>query len=392
MEDVARGYVHLAWTGLRNRDHAIADAALAAGLDYCAAPRLDLWRLYLQGLQSRSQLDQGHWTEAAETASVVLGDARTSSIPRIHAGVVLALVRARRGDPGSSEPLDGALALSRARRGAPVRRGGRRGAGGGRLAARRSRRRGAGDRGRLRNWRRELGAGGVVGELALWRRRAGVSEQIAATSPSPMRCSSRATGRRRRPSGRRSGARTRRRWRWPTATAPPATARWTSCTSSAPARRRPSSPAACVPAAPAGLRRGPRRTTRDNPANLTPREVEVLALRRAGAAQPADRRAALRLGQDGRSPRRRDPAQARRPHARRGGRGGPAARPRARRRLSGCTTAPPAAISHTRSDDPTPAPRRSRRHRGARRLRSASARSRRAPSCRASASRCRWST
>jgi DNA-binding NarL/FixJ family response regulator len=27
-----------------------------------------------------------------------------------------------------------------------------------------------------------------------------------------------------------------------------------------------------------GLRRGPRRTTRDNPANLTPREVEVLAL------------------------------------------------------------------------------------------------------------------
>jgi DNA-binding NarL/FixJ family response regulator len=27
-----------------------------------------------------------------------------------------------------------------------------------------------------------------------------------------------------------------------------------------------------------GLRRGPRRTTRENPANLTPREVEVLAL------------------------------------------------------------------------------------------------------------------
>ena len=56
---------------------------------YCAEPNLDLWRLYLQGFQSRSQLDQGRWTEAAETASVALGDARTSSIPRILAGVSL---------------------------------------------------------------------------------------------------------------------------------------------------------------------------------------------------------------------------------------------------------------------------------------------------------------
>jgi DNA-binding NarL/FixJ family response regulator len=40
-----------------------------------------------------------------------------------------------------------------------------------------------------------------------------------------------------------------------------------------------------------GLRRGPRRTTRDNPANLTPREVEVLALIEQGLRnrQIADR-------------------------------------------------------------------------------------------------------
>ena len=40
-----------------------------------------------------------------------------------------------------------------------------------------------------------------------------------------------------------------------------------------------------------GLRRGPRRTTRDNPANLTPREVEVLALVEQGLRnrQIADR-------------------------------------------------------------------------------------------------------
>ena len=110
--DVARAYGNLAWAALRNREYAVVDAALAAGLEYCTEPNLDLWRLYLQGFQSRSQLDQGKWTEAAETASVVLGDARTSSIPRILAGVSLGLVRARRGDPRSADALDAALALA----------------------------------------------------------------------------------------------------------------------------------------------------------------------------------------------------------------------------------------------------------------------------------------
>ena len=37
--DVARGYGHLAWAALRNREYATVDAALAAGLDYCAEPQ-----------------------------------------------------------------------------------------------------------------------------------------------------------------------------------------------------------------------------------------------------------------------------------------------------------------------------------------------------------------
>jgi DNA-binding CsgD family transcriptional regulator len=110
--DVARGYGNLAWAALRSREYALLDAALDAGLQHCAEPNLDLWRLYLQGFQSRSHLDQGRWTEAAETASVALGDARTSSIPRILAGVSLGLVRARRGDPRSADALDAAHALA----------------------------------------------------------------------------------------------------------------------------------------------------------------------------------------------------------------------------------------------------------------------------------------
>ena len=126
----------------------------------------------------------------------------------------------------------------------------------------------------------ELGARGVVGELALWRRRAGISEEIAADVAEPYAVPARRRlARRRRSSGPPSGARTKRRWRWPTATPT--------------ARRRALDQLHELGAAPGGgdrraaparagraraARAGRAATTRDNPANLTPREVEVLAL------------------------------------------------------------------------------------------------------------------
>src|SRR2546430_4700698 len=149
------------------------------GVQTCALPIL-----YLQALHARSQLDQGRWTEAAEAAALVLGDSRTSSIPRIHAGVVLGLVRARRGDPGSDEVVDQARALSElaeelqyveavaaARAEAAWLRGDRRGAAQATQAA--------------FELATALRAGGVLGELALWRRRAGLTDEKLADVPEP---------------------------------------------------------------------------------------------------------------------------------------------------------------------------------------------------------------
>jgi ATP/maltotriose-dependent transcriptional regulator MalT len=281
VEDVARGYAHLAWAGVRNRDHGVADAALAAGLEHCTAPSLDLWRLYLQGVQARSLLHQGRWTEAAETASIVLGDARTSSIPLIYAGVVLALVRARRGDPGWTDALAHAQSLSGladelqyleavAAAGAEVAwlRGEREAAVQATEAA--------------FALATEVGAGGVVGELALWRRRAGVVEQLDLDVPEPY------------------AAQLAGDWRaaaeqW-AAIGRPYDEALALADGDAAARHRAldhlhelgAAPAAAIVArrlrakGARGLRRGPRRTTRDNPANLTPREVEVLALLEQG--------------------------------------------------------------------------------------------------------------
>jgi DNA-binding CsgD family transcriptional regulator len=255
----------------------VADAALAAGLEYCGAPRLDLWRLYLQSLEARSQLDQGRWTEAADSAAVALGDARTSSIPRITAGVVLALVRARRGDPGAVDALERARALSEladqlqyveavAAAGAEMAwlSGDRQGVVRATEAA--------------YALATEIGASGVVGELALWRRRAGLSEEV--TGPVAEPYASQLAG------DWRAAA---EQW---AAIGRPYEEALALADGDGEARRRAldhlhelgAGPAAAIVArrlrarGARGLRRGPRRTTRDNPANLTPREVDVLAL------------------------------------------------------------------------------------------------------------------
>src|SRR5712691_9181231 len=55
---------------------------------------------------SRLELDQGLWSEAADSASSVLRIPRTSTTPRIVSLVVLGLPRARRGDPEAWLPLD----------------------------------------------------------------------------------------------------------------------------------------------------------------------------------------------------------------------------------------------------------------------------------------------
>jgi DNA-binding CsgD family transcriptional regulator len=117
-----------------------------------------------------------------------------------------------------------------------------------------------------------------VGELALWRRRAGLAEELAGPVAEPY------------------AVQLAGDWRaaaeqW-TAIGRPYEAALALADGDGEARRRAldrlhelgAGPAAAIVArrlrarGARGLRRGPRRTTRDNPANLTPREVEVLAL------------------------------------------------------------------------------------------------------------------
>jgi DNA-binding CsgD family transcriptional regulator/tetratricopeptide (TPR) repeat protein len=111
LEDhVGRAFLNLAWLSTRQRLLTLADQYLEAGLDYCRERGLDYWGLSLRACRARSELNRGHWSRAADTAALVLRDPRTSPVPRVLSLVVQGLVRARRGDPEVWPLLDTALA------------------------------------------------------------------------------------------------------------------------------------------------------------------------------------------------------------------------------------------------------------------------------------------
>lgn len=110
-EHVGRAFIHLAWAAARTRSFGVIER-VTAGLEYANERDLYLWRLWLVTHRSRLEFDQGRWTEAAGSASFVAHYAHGESMSRIPALCVLALVRARRGEPDVWPLLDEALALA----------------------------------------------------------------------------------------------------------------------------------------------------------------------------------------------------------------------------------------------------------------------------------------
>ncbi len=98
---------------VRNRLFAVADEHLGPGLDYCSEHGLDTWGLYLIAAAARLQLARGEWEAATDSAAAVLNDPRSAPVARGWALAVLGLVRARRGDAAADAPLDEAHALVR---------------------------------------------------------------------------------------------------------------------------------------------------------------------------------------------------------------------------------------------------------------------------------------
>jgi DNA-binding CsgD family transcriptional regulator/tetratricopeptide (TPR) repeat protein len=111
-DHVADGYLWLAGDAAFSRAYDLAGAYIEKGLTYCGEHGNHLIRLYLLALRALTELERGRWTAASESAASVLREPAVSTFPRTRALVVLALVRARRGDPDVAPLLSEAHVLS----------------------------------------------------------------------------------------------------------------------------------------------------------------------------------------------------------------------------------------------------------------------------------------
>jgi DNA-binding CsgD family transcriptional regulator/tetratricopeptide (TPR) repeat protein len=277
-EEAGRTYIWLAGTTVSDRRYDVTDRHLDEGLDYCSDHGLERDRVYLVAYQSRLQLDRGLWDKAADSATAVLRISRTSITPRLVALVVLGLVRARRGDPGHREALDEAWELAEPT--AEVTRLGF-------VAAARAESawlEGSADA--VAEATRDTlalavdrGFSSLAAELVDWRRRAGLDHEVHVDVAGPY-------------AFQLAGESARAADCWREIGCPYEAALALADADDEDALRRAlddlyglgARPAAAIVArrlrerGARGLPRGPRTATRGNPAGLTAREVEVLAL------------------------------------------------------------------------------------------------------------------
>ena len=104
-------YMNICDGAARARDYDTLDRYVEEGLRYCTARDLDLHANYLLLDRARGELDRCRWDAAAESIERVLRDRRAGPEERVTALTLLALVRARRGDPAAGQALDTAAEM-----------------------------------------------------------------------------------------------------------------------------------------------------------------------------------------------------------------------------------------------------------------------------------------
>lgn len=182
----ARAYANLVFCSTLEHDLVRADRYYREGIAYCEDRGHFSSVAYLHAYGARLALDRGDWVEAARIATGLLQGTELVPLQRVPTLVTLALVRLRRGDPGADELLQEALELA-LQMGEPERLG--------RVAAARAEQ--AWYCGDLERVAREAATGlgylsdkrfpGIRGELLLWQARVHVPASVPEDIQEPFR-------------------------------------------------------------------------------------------------------------------------------------------------------------------------------------------------------------
>jgi DNA-binding CsgD family transcriptional regulator/tetratricopeptide (TPR) repeat protein len=111
-EHAGRAYANLVSISVRQRRHDLAARYVPEGIAYCELHEVHDCLSYIRAYQAHLELDRGNWETAAQLASELLDHHAPAAAQRVPALIALGLVRVRRGDPGSELLLDEALQLA----------------------------------------------------------------------------------------------------------------------------------------------------------------------------------------------------------------------------------------------------------------------------------------
>ena len=104
-EHAARAFTNLASSTVRFRDYRLAMRYLNNGIAYTTEHDIDAFKLYMTAWRARAHFEQGDWDSAADDAALALRHYRVSDITKISALAVLGHLRVRRGDPDAARVL-----------------------------------------------------------------------------------------------------------------------------------------------------------------------------------------------------------------------------------------------------------------------------------------------
>jgi DNA-binding CsgD family transcriptional regulator/tetratricopeptide (TPR) repeat protein len=98
-EHVARAYTNLGSAGVVTKAYKIATKFLEEGINYCEERDLDSWTTYMLSWKARMLLETGLWPQALEIADNLLRNENQPPVVTISALAVVATIKMRRGDP-----------------------------------------------------------------------------------------------------------------------------------------------------------------------------------------------------------------------------------------------------------------------------------------------------